>query len=133
MTDSQNKSAWNDWANYLLHIVKKHDGDLEAIKIELKSIGLQDEKITSIILLIAEHKEDLGKLSKEIINLGLEIQQLKLTKLNESRFDTFYAEDYKVFKTELLTKAKLRGVWWGAISGGIISIIGMLLRIILKA
>ena len=39
MKDTQN-SAWNEWANYLLYIVKKHEGDIEKIEPELKQIGL---------------------------------------------------------------------------------------------
>lgn len=43
MTDSQN-NAWNEWANYLLYIVKKHDGDIEKIKEELKGVDLESLK-----------------------------------------------------------------------------------------
>ena len=35
MKDTQNSSAWNDWANYLLYIVKKHDGDIDKIQSDL--------------------------------------------------------------------------------------------------
>jgi len=132
MTDSQNKSAWNDWANYLLHIVKKHDGDLESIRLELKAIGVQEEKIENLITVISHNKKDLDKLDKEIIKLGLQVQELQLIKLNENTFDDFYANDYKVFKTELLTEAKIKGIIWGTLSGVVVTTIGILLRILLN-
>jgi hypothetical protein len=48
MKDTPNTSAWNDWANYLLYIVKKHDGDIEKIEKDIK-----------------EHKEEFQKFLRE--------------------------------------------------------------------
>lgn len=45
MKDIQN-SAWNEWANYLLYIVKKHEGDVDAIKKENIELGLLIETLT---------------------------------------------------------------------------------------
>lgn len=47
--DSQN-NAWNEWANYLLYIVKKHEGDIEKIKEELKNSGLNLESLDKVKL-----------------------------------------------------------------------------------
>jgi len=132
MTDSLNNTAWNDWANYLLHIVKKHDGDIVSIVNELKLIGIQDEKIANILQIIKGYEGDVAEMEKNINTMQLQIQQLSLTKLNECVFDSFYAEDYKVFKTEILTQAKIKGTIWGAIMGGIVGLLLGLLNTILK-
>ncbi len=95
MMDGQNNNqnnTWTEWANYVLHIIKKHDGNFEAIEKELKEVALTLE----------------NKLDKDI-------------------FITFRADDYNVFKTEALTKAKYNSILYGAIVGGVVSFIFSLL------
>ena len=99
--DSQNNTTWNEWANYILHIVKKHED--------------VDEK----------HEQS-------IKDNCLGIENLKETKLSKEEFQKFLVTDYVIFKTEVLTKAKMTGVIWGAVTGGIVSFIIMLLAKVLN-
>jgi len=135
MTDSQNKSAWNDWANYLLYIVKKHDGDIDGIREELKVMGLQKEKISQILSSVEQYRDNIELMEKDIKSLNLNVQELNLNKLTKSDFDDFYAEDYKVFKTQILERAKIKarhsGAIWGFVSAFVIYIIDLLVRLLL--
>ncbi len=100
MMDIQNNNAWTDWANYLLYIVKKHDGDIEKIEAELSDIGIN-------------------------------IENLKQTKLNEEEFQNFLKNDYIVFKTEIKATEKKRTKIWGIILG-IVAILSVVLQFIFK-
>lgn len=97
MTDSQTKNVWNDWANYVLNILKKHDSDVE-------------------------------KLQSKSAQSDIEIDRLKENKLSRRDFEKFLSEDYVIFKTTVLTKAKTQGAIWGAIITILISILITLLR-----
>lgn len=92
MTDSQNKTVWNDWANYVLSVIKRHDSDIE--KNQAKSN-----------------------------QFDIEIDRLKENKLSRRDFEKFLSEDYVVFKTTVLTKAKTYGAIWGVIVAIVTSII----------
>lgn len=95
MMDGQNNSqnnTWTEWANYVLHIIKKHDGNFDEIEKELRTKDIAIE----------------NKLDKEVFTL-------------------FRADDYNVFKTEVLTKAKYNSILYGAIVGGVVSFIFSLL------
>jgi len=85
-------NTWNEWANHVLHIIKKHDGDFDAIK-------------------------------KELVSMGLLIQE----KLDKDIFQNFRADDYNVFKTEVLTKAKINAGIVGAIVSFLISLFARIL------
>lgn len=91
MMDGQT-NTWNEWANYVLHVIKKHDGNFEEIEEELKRACL-----------------------------------LIQNKLDKETFQNFRADDYNIFKTEILTKAQVFGIIWGIIAGGIVSFIVSLL------
>lgn len=91
MTDSQNKTVWNDWANYVLSIIKKHDSDIDKNEAKLN-------------------------------RTELEIDRLKENKLSRRDFEKFLSEDYIIFKTTVLTRAKTYGAIWGVIVAIITSI-----------
>jgi predicted HAD superfamily hydrolase len=57
---------------------------------------------------------------------------LKETKLSLADFQSFLIKDYVIFKTEVLTKAKMSGIVWGAVMGGIVSFVLMLIAHVLK-
>lgn len=102
MTDSQNNNtAWNEWANYVLEISKKHDTNIDEL------YDFYNKKC-------------------------LDIDNLKEVKLSREEFQKFLINDYVIFKTEVLTKAKMTGVIWGAVTGGIVSFIIMLLAKVLN-
>jgi len=82
--DSQNKTVWNDWANYVLSVIKKHEDDLE--KAQIKSNQFE-----------------------------IELNRLKEGKFSIVDFQKFLSEDYVIFKTTVLTKAKTYGAIWGVI------------------
>ena len=87
MTDSQNNNAaWNEWANYVLEISKKHDKNID-------------------------------ELYDHYSQKCLDIDDLKEVKLSKEEFQKFLITDYVIFKTEVLTKAKLeakeQGMIWG--------------------
>ena len=77
MTDSQNNNtAWNEWANYVLEISKKHDKNID-------------------------------ELYDSYSQKCLDIDNLKEVKLSKEEFQKFLISDYVIFKTEVLTKAKI--------------------------
>ena len=92
MTDSQNTNVWNDWANYILNVIKKHDADIEKNRVKSNQFDI-------------------------------EIDRLKENKFSRRDFEKFLSEDYVIFKTTVLTKAKTYGAIWGIIVAIITSII----------
>lgn len=102
MTDSQNKTVWNDWANYVLSVIKKHDNDIEKSRLDLT-------------------------------NNEIEINRLKETKVDQKDFNKFMSEDYVVFKTTVLTKAKVHGAIWGIIGTILASIIISVIKGLLES
>ena len=95
--DSQSNNPWNEWANYILLMIKQHTENIDKIKTDANDSCLEIE----------------NKLSKE-------------------DFQKFLINDYVIFKTEVITKARLAGILWGAVIGGIVSFIIALISYILK-
>lgn len=95
--DSQNNNPWNEWANYILLMIKQHSADIAGTKKDVDDSCLKLE----------------GKLTKE-------------------EFQKFLINDYVIFKTEVLTKAKIAGIVWGAAIGGIVSFVIALISFLLK-
>lgn len=113
MTDSQNNNAaWNEWANYVLEISKRHDKSIEDI---LKELDLLYDKYNE---------------------KNLDIENLREIKLSKEDFQKFLITDYIIFKTEIITKAeataKTQGILWGAVVSAAITLIGILMSYILK-
>lgn len=113
MTDSQNNNAaWNEWANYVLEISKRHDKNIDDI---MKEIDLLYDKYNE---------------------KNLDIENLREAKLSKEDFQKFLITDYVIFKTEILTKAKeeakAQGIWWGALVSAAITLLGVFLKLILK-
>lgn len=105
MTDSQNNNAaWNEWANYVLEISKKHDKNID-------------------------------ELYDHYSQKCLDIDNLKEVKLSKEEFQKFLITDYVIFKTEVLTKAKIeakeQGMIWGGIISAIITLLGILVSYLL--
>ena len=63
--------------------------------------------------------------------IGIDIENLKQTKLNEEEFQKFLRDDYIVFKTEIKTNEKKRTRLWGIILG-IVAILSLVLQFIFK-
>jgi hypothetical protein len=106
MTDSQNNNAaWNEWANYVLEISKRHDKNID-------------------------------ELFDELNKKCLDIESIREKKQDREDFQKFLISDYVVFKTEVLTKAKSeaknQGILWGALVSIAITILGTLLKYVLK-
>jgi hypothetical protein len=106
MTDSQNNNAaWNEWANYVLEISKRHDKNID-------------------------------ELFDEYNKKCLDIENIREVKLSKEEFQKFLITDYVIFKTEVLTKAKseakTQGMVWGALVSLVITLLGIVAKLILK-
>lgn len=106
MTDSQsNNAAWNEWANYVLEISKRHDKNIDELFDEFNKKGLEIENIRE------------AKLSKE------EFQKFLITD-----YVIFKTEVLTKAKDE----AKTQGMIWGALVSVAITLLGIFLKLILK-
>ena len=106
MTDSQsNNAAWNEWANYVLEISKRHDKNIDELFDEFNKKCLDVENIRE------------AKLSKE------DFQKFLITD-----YVIFKTEVLTKAKDE----AKTQGMLWGALVSVAITLLGIFLELILK-
>ena len=106
MTDSQNNNAaWNEWANYVLEISKRHDKNIDELFDELNKKCLDIENIR-------EKKQDREDFQKFLITDYVVFKTEVLTKAK--------------------AEAKSQGILWGALVSILISLIGIFLNHVLK-
>lgn len=106
MTDIQNNNAaWNEWANYVLEISKRHDIQIDELYDKINKSSLDIENMRELKL---SNKEFSAFMISDYVVFKTEI----LTKAKE--------------------EAKNQGMIWGGVISILVGLIGLLIRNILK-